>query len=247
MAPLWRQESWSLATNQDRESFCRQQKDIGARSHQTCVAFVLLSRRLSLPCRNPATCRTPGLSDKPLEKTQIEVLLWFLPGNPPWRCSTPCPLGASVGEVCIQFMGLFPEHQCDHRASFERPEKWSGRPMVAQTQKFRFLCNCCSTTPVPSLNHPKHANCNWSHKLRRQSGGRTSRKNHWWLKGCRGRRMEAQWSPHRSLNGLYWSAKGGTMETEACIEWLGAHGVVWLWPVGRRKLILEMGPYIIIL
>ena len=32
-----------------------------------------------------------------------------------------------------------------------------------------------------------------------------------WLKGCRGRRMEAQWSPQWSLNGRYWSAKGGTM------------------------------------
>ena len=30
-----------------------------------------------------------------------------------------------------------------------------------------------------------------------------------WLKGCRGRRMEAQWSPEWSLNGRYWSAKGG--------------------------------------
>ena len=29
----------------------------------------------------------------------------------------------------------------------------------------------------------------------------------WWLKGCHGRRMEAQWS----LNGHYWSAKGGTV------------------------------------
>ena len=29
--------------------------------------------------------------------------------------------------------------------------------------------------------------------------------------GCRGRRMEAPWSPQWSLNGRYWSAKGGTM------------------------------------
>ena len=32
-----------------------------------------------------------------------------------------------------------------------------------------------------------------------------------WLKGCRGRRMEAQWSPQWSLNRRYWSAKGSTM------------------------------------
>ena len=36
--------------------------------------------------------------------------------------------------------------------TFERPEKWSGRSVVAQTQKVLFLCNCCSTTHVPSLN-----------------------------------------------------------------------------------------------
>ena len=41
---------------------------------------------------------------------------------------------------------------CDLRATFERPEKWSGHSMVAQTQKVPFLCNCCSTTLVPSLN-----------------------------------------------------------------------------------------------
>ena len=32
-----------------------------------------------------------------------------------------------------------------------------------------------------------------------------------WLKCCRGRRMEAQWSPQWSPNGRYWSAKGGTV------------------------------------
>ena len=41
---------------------------------------------------------------------------------------------------------------CDLRATFEQPEKWSGRSVVAQTQKVLFLCNCCSTTLVPSLN-----------------------------------------------------------------------------------------------
>ena len=33
----------------------------------------------------------------------------------------------------------------------------------------------------------------------------------WWPKCCRGRWMEAQWSPQWSLNGRHWSAKGGTM------------------------------------
>ena len=41
---------------------------------------------------------------------------------------------------------------CDLRATFERPEKWSRHSVVAQTQKVLFLCNCCSTTLVPSLN-----------------------------------------------------------------------------------------------
>ena len=34
---------------------------------------------------------------------------------------------------------------CDHK-------KWLGRSVVAWTQKVLFLCNCCSTTLVPSLN-----------------------------------------------------------------------------------------------
>ena len=38
-------------------------------------------------------------------------------------------------------------------ATFERPEKLSGRSVVAQTQKVLFLCNCCSTILVRSLNH----------------------------------------------------------------------------------------------
>ena len=32
------------------------------------------------------------------------------------------------------------------------PEKWSGRSVVVPTQKVLFLCDCCSTTLVPSLN-----------------------------------------------------------------------------------------------
>ena len=42
---------------------------------------------------------------------------------------------------------------CDLRATFERPENWPGRSVVAQTQKVLFLCNCCSTTVLRSLNH----------------------------------------------------------------------------------------------
>ena len=44
-----------------------------------------------------------------------------------------------------------------HRAATFVPplsdqKKWPGRSVVAQTQKVLFLCNCCSTTLVPSLN-----------------------------------------------------------------------------------------------
>ena len=41
---------------------------------------------------------------------------------------------------------------CDLRATFERPGKWSGCSVVAQTQKVMFLCNCCSTILLLSLN-----------------------------------------------------------------------------------------------
>ena len=41
---------------------------------------------------------------------------------------------------------------CDLRATFERPEIWPGRSVVAQTQKVLFLCNCYSTTLVRSPN-----------------------------------------------------------------------------------------------
>ena len=41
---------------------------------------------------------------------------------------------------------------CDLRATFVRPLKWLGRSVVAGTQKVMFLCNCCSTTLVPSKN-----------------------------------------------------------------------------------------------
>ena len=56
-----------------------------------------------------------------------------------------------------------------HRTTFHRPEKWSGRWVVAQTQKVLFLCNCYSTIPVPSLNHQD------------------------WCSGTTGRAKEAEW------------------------------------------------------
>ena len=96
---------------------------------------------------------------------------------------------------------------CDLRATFERPKKWSGRSEVAETQKILFLCDCCSTTLVPSLN---------DHSCHSGTTGRTKEagwKQHHCYVGSRvtvGRRMEAQWSSQRSLSGRYWSNKWGT-------------------------------------
>ena len=93
---------------------------------------------------------------------------------------------------------------CHLRAIFGRPETYED----AQTQKVLFLCNCCSTTVVPSLNHQ---NCCIGTTRSHKGVGVDAEPLSWWLKGCRGRRMEAQWSPQWSLNGRHWSAKGGTM------------------------------------
>ena len=57
----------------------------------------------------------------------------------------------------------FTKAPCDFHATFERPEKWAGRSVVAQTQKVLFLCNCYRTTRVPSLNHQ---NCHSGTKSR---------------------------------------------------------------------------------
>ena len=73
----------------------------------------------------------------------------------------------------------------DLRATFERPENWSGQSVVVQTQKVVFLCNCCSTTIVPSLNYQ---NC---------------------CSGTASHRKEVEWRQNRCC-GRYWSAKGGT-------------------------------------
>ena len=88
--------------------------------------------------------------------------------------------------------------------------------MVAQTQKVLFLCNCCSTTLVPSLND--QICCNGATGRAKEAEPLPR-----WLKGCRGHWMEAQWSPLWSLNGRYRSAKGGTMVVQGrqkrCSNW----------------------------
>ena len=72
--------------------------------------------------------------------------------------------------------------------------KWWGRAVVAETQKALFLCNCCRTTLVSS------------------NGGRVEAvAPPRWLSGWCGLLKETQWWPQWSLNGSYWSAKGGTM------------------------------------
>ena len=47
--------------------------------------------------------------------------------------------------------------------------------------------------------------------MSRKEGRVKAEPSPWWLKCCRGRWMEAQWSPQWSLNGRHWSSKGGTM------------------------------------
>ena len=118
-------DQWRLCdvTNPEAWQPIRIEKDsvvnrrTSAPDHIGRVLLLSCFLRLSLSCflrlvfaLSHATCCIPGLSDKPFQKTQIVVLLWFLPGNPPWRYSTPCPLGASAGEVRIDY--LLPEHQC---------------------------------------------------------------------------------------------------------------------------------------
>ena len=93
---------------------------------------------------------------------------------------------------------------CDLCATFERPEIWPGRSVVAQTQKVMFLCNCCSTTLERSLN-PRNC-CGITTGRAKEAEWR---QNHYY--GGRGRRMEAQWSPQWSLMGRYWLAKEGTV------------------------------------
>ena len=70
-----------------------------------------------------------------------------------------------------------------HRAATFVPplsdqKKWLGHSMVAKTQKVMFLCNCYSTTLVPSLNH-QH-----------------------WCSGTTGRAKEAEWRQNHGHGGL---------------------------------------------
>ena len=87
---------------------------------------------------------------------------------------------------------------CDPRATFQRPEKVSRRSVVAQTQKVLFLCNCCGTTLVPSLNHQ---NC---------CGGTT------------GRTKETEWRQKHCHGGsrVAWSSNGGTVAVTMIAHWM---------------------------
>ena len=118
------------------------------------------------------------------------------------RCSVRWDVMSSIwdknsGHV-IQMTKVPLTQDCDLRATFERPEKWLGRSVVAQTQKVLFLCKCCSTTPVPSLND--HNGCIMSQQVaqRRQSGGRTIAK---------------------VAQGLPWSPNGGTVVATMITQW----------------------------
>ena len=108
---------------------------------------------------------------------------------------------------------------CDLRATFERPEKWSGRSVVDQTQKVLFLCNCCSTTLVPSLND--QSCCSGATGRAKEAEWRQNHCQCGWRVA-----VVAEWrhsGRHWSLNGRYWSAKGGTMVVQGrekrCSNW----------------------------
>ena len=85
---------------------------------------------------------------------------------------------------------------CDLRATFERPENWPGRSVVAQTQKVLFLCNCARPLCVPWTT--KTTVMTQQAVQRRQSGGRTII-------------MVAQ--------GLPWSSNGGTVVATVIVQW----------------------------
>ena len=61
---------------------------------------------------------------------------------------------------------------------------------------------------MPSLNHQ---NCCSGTAGRAIEARLEAEPSPWWLKCCRGRRMEVQWSPQWSLKGRYWSVTGGTV------------------------------------
>ena len=81
---------------------------------------------------------------------------------------------------------------CGLRGTFERPVNWSGSSVVAQTDKVLFLCNCCSTTLVRSLNHRQEV------VQRRRIGGRTIA---------------------TVAEGLPWSSNGDTVVATVIAEW----------------------------
>ena len=96
---------------------------------------------------------------------------------------------------------------CGLHAAFERPNNCPGRSVVPKPRKFCF----CVTAAARPLRVP------WAIKTAVVSqqvcrGGIVSAESlPWWVKGCRGHPMEAQWSPQWSLIGCYRSVKGGTM------------------------------------
>ena len=98
---------------------------------QYCSISSASAMEVVQPCTKQSTC---SASDN---------LCWFNVGVDPIHV---------VGPV-YNFTSQAPFTQgCGLRATFQRPEKWSGRSVVAQTQKVLFLCNCCSTTLVHRSN-----------------------------------------------------------------------------------------------
>ena len=65
------------------------------------------------------------------------------------------------------------------------------------------------TRPCVLLEPPNC--CNGTAGRSKEAAGVEAEPLLWWLKGCRGCRMEVHWSPQWSLNGRYRSAKGGKM------------------------------------
>ena len=70
--------------------------------------------------------------------------------------------------------------------------------MVTGTQKVLFLCNCCSTTLVPSLNDQSCCS------------------------GTTGRAKKAEWRQYHCHGGqvLLWSLNGGTVVTTVITQWM---------------------------
>ena len=82
---------------------------------------------------------------------------------------------------------------CDLRATFERPENWPGPQWLPKPRKFCF----CVTAAAPPLNHQ---NCCSSKMGRAKEAEWRQNHCHGGSRGCRGRRLEAQWSPLMAWN-----------------------------------------------